>query len=394
MEHLEQFNLFNQVIKVLPSFCNALEEAAGIAVDPESKYQISKYRIDITDSDEIAIREYRRLFDELNFIVTENLRIIKRVNEAVELLKRAFTLMEAVQKNEEKEMSVIASTANELALKIVEKETDKYNKEIDKINKEIQFQMQEKRNEFNEKILDIQECIKPVANAVTLSKMETPITSMTSRPKVPVIKRIKKTNCEILNLFSFGLNKPEEDSDIYVVNENVKTFRTWSALKKCNLIYDSSINCYEEFRRSVICRSNLFFINFDDQGNVFGAFVKKQITKINVFVKDKDHFLFSLNANGRIVTPIRFLPKKNQYDCAVTIFAEVSKKEKKNDTRLYQIGSFELGRGSMGIRAIGEKKSDCCHLSQSYEGIQNLTLTGTNHPAEFTTRRVIVVQME
>ncbi|KAL7720808.1 TLDc domain-containing protein [Entamoeba marina] len=166
----------------------------------------------------------------------------------------------------------------------------------------------------------------------------------------------------------------------------------WSSLKKGNIIYDSTIDSKlsKEFYERILNQPNIYIINVDEFGNIFGSYFKKPIDKIDSWMYTSDHFIFSLESNGKFTQPMKWTANVGE-EGGIRLYDKDIKK-------LYEIGNGEFWSGMrfgyFTIADINVKGSCFCNLSFRYEGIKNDDLNGLNGAQNtFIVNRIVVLQM-
>ncbi|KAL7716627.1 TLDc domain-containing protein [Entamoeba marina] len=176
----------------------------------------------------------------------------------------------------------------------------------------------------------------------------------------------------------------DDDEQLELIGSQLQTLQDWSGLKECSIIFDSNESDAArnnlKFNELIMNKPNLYFINIDKNHNIFGSFMKESITVMNEDIMDEDHFVFTLSRNGKNNIKRWFVKQGKEGGCK--IFSQ-------NDC-LYQIGNANFG--CFGISKLSLRRCVCCTLSEEYEGMSDLDVTGTNLKF-FTTKRIIVLQM-
>ncbi|KAL7721687.1 TLDc domain-containing protein [Entamoeba marina] len=84
--------------------------------------------------------------------------------------------------------------------------------------------------------------------------------------------------------------------------DSISSLKNWSNKDTFNVIFDSDIHgdgwSNNVLRDTVYRRSNLYFITFDINNNVFGGYLNKTINTIGCGIEDDNSFVFSLIRNG------------------------------------------------------------------------------------------------
>ncbi|ELP90497.1 hypothetical protein EIN_018560 [Entamoeba invadens IP1] len=160
----------------------------------------------------------------------------------------------------------------------------------------------------------------------------------------------------------------------------------WGLLPKGSVLYDSDIyggTSSDEFTKRIVGKRNLFFFNFDQKGNVFGAYIKSMITGTDVWIEDSNHFIISIDSTEPITSQKHWFPKGRNAKHALMVY--------KNDpNKLYTVGGF--GYGYFTICKTNVCLSHCVNLSWEYKNMEDTDLNGTNHPQYFLTKRILVIE--
>ncbi|KAL7720104.1 TLDc domain-containing protein [Entamoeba marina] len=84
-----------------------------------------------------------------------------------------------------------------------------------------------------------------------------------------------------------------------LINQSIKFLKEWSQHVKFSILYDTDIDgdSSSSLVNTVMYKKNLYFITIDDEGNVFGGFLDKEITTTNQTISDPKSFVFSLIRN-------------------------------------------------------------------------------------------------
>ncbi|EKE39577.1 hypothetical protein ENUP19_0055G0080 [Entamoeba nuttalli] len=174
-----------------------------------------------------------------------------------------------------------------------------------------------------------------------------------------------------------------EKKMILLMNE----MREWTGRIKMNIIFDSDIDDQNVvcFQRSLMNKPSLYIILFDEKGNIFGGYNRKSISRPGKRMEDKSHFIFSLESNERIDSPIRWFGRGDKPSTCFFLNRETNQ-----IGRLCEIG-FPDGFISVAKTTISQ--SGCVNISNKYKGIDNDDLNNTNNEV-FKLIRILVVQME
>ncbi|KAL7719989.1 TLDc domain-containing protein [Entamoeba marina] len=119
----------------------------------------------------------------------------------------------------------------------------------------------------------------------------------------------------------------------FQTKETISKLKYWSGKKMMNVIYDSDINSLtrEAFILQLLNKQNLYFILFDKENNVFGGFLKQELTRIGSSTTDPNSFVFSLMRNSNISNVMYKISSLFKFD-AFYLSTEV-------ENHLFQFGS-------------------------------------------------------
>ncbi|KAL7716764.1 TLDc domain-containing protein [Entamoeba marina] len=159
--------------------------------------------------------------------------------------------------------------------------------------------------------------------------------------------------------------------------------KSWCGKNRYTIIFDSDRDggCNTCLFHKVFNKSNLYFISFDSDDNVFGGYVSTSVVKGDIQIHDSNSFIFSLMRNGAI-TNKKYSIKSSRSRDAFTISSSLS--------CLYFFG---FDSADIFIDKIGLPKSRCCLNCFQYHNIKDV-LVNKNKPETFITERVLVLQME
>ena len=158
------------------------------------------------------------------------------------------------------------------------------------------------------------------------------------------------------------------------------TLEKWSHLRFKNVIFDSDVDesSNREFNSRIKGRSNLYFINIDENGMVFGGYFDGKIENTEMWNYGNKQFIFTMNEFGK-KGQIKKCNQKKKSGIFIT---------NRNDNMLY---TFYYG---FGIAKPYKKDSYCCpNINKWYEDIDNKTLNNIEKYDKFQTKRILVVEM-
>ncbi|KAL7716402.1 TLDc domain-containing protein [Entamoeba marina] len=329
MEEALKNQQFSQFDQTLPEVENLVKKAESVLAGSVSeKYNLKNYTKVLEGDDKEVIDSYEKMYDELHdTIVNKDSSIVKSI-ETAEKLEKVYTSIKKIADKEEDNSNEMKYSINKLVDRIIEREEQVYQRDV--FNRKKQY---EKRVEE------------------LLQKKMTP-------------------------------TKPP-NSQMEKIGMCMNSLRTWSGLNKCSLIFDSNTDGddNQDLCNKLINKSKLYFINFDDDGNIFGGYFSGEISKINWWLPDPNAFVFSLFRNGR-ENQRMFKIKPQMQHAAFFLYP-------KSDW-LYCFGN---GTRDMSICKIGNENSWCYPCYFDYEGVEK-ALTDYENVDEFPIRRFVVFQME
>lgn len=174
-----------------------------------------------------------------------------------------------------------------------------------------------------------------------------------------LLARVDECHCEDLQSRDIGHE---------LLKENLKVMGVWTRKQNARVLFDSEKDEFTnaEFNTKCLNQQNIAVVGFTTDGDVFGGYLEKAVTKTRTYLKDPNHFAFSLESRGRCLTPQRWFQKDRNGN---TCFCCENNKH----------GFIAFGNG--GGFYLGNERSDsyCCDLSEFYEGIEDETLTGKNN---------------
>ncbi|KAL7714440.1 TLDc domain-containing protein [Entamoeba marina] len=169
--------------------------------------------------------------------------------------------------------------------------------------------------------------------------------------------------------------------DLELNNSNIQFVDKMINENQYKIIFDSDIDGdggNNVLYQRVLNKSNLYFLSFDNEDNVFGGYVKNTIYIANQYLSCENAFIFSLIRNGYMETK-RYNIKKGREDNAFQLYKDQAE-------GLYRFG------GDITIRRVGCHTS-CCDLVD-YEYDKKQPLTNKIYPFKYEVMRIIVVQMK
>ncbi|KAL7716196.1 TLDc domain-containing protein [Entamoeba marina] len=129
------------------------------------------------------------------------------------------------------------------------------------------------------------------------------------------------------------LQEPKRRSykTVPIIKDSIKQLKIWSNKTESSVIFDSKFDGdgsnNNALHNIVFNRSNLYFITFDNDNNVFGGYVDKRIAGSGMpsYVIDEKAFVFSLMKNNKVNAKRYFIEttrKKEHFYYVITIQME------------------------------------------------------------------------
>ena len=147
----------------------------------------------------------------------------------------------------------------------------------------------------------------------------------------------------------------------------VTALKVWTGKATATVVYDSTVDAFTHngLFENVKGKRNIAIVGFTTDGDVFGGFYSKAVTRRNKGFYDPDMFAFSFESHGRCATPQRFVPKGYKMTAYVRFCND------RNEFVMFGVG---------GHFSLGNEKSDswCWAMSDGFEGLERATLTGKN----------------
>ena len=208
---------------------------------------------------------------------------------------------------------------------------------------------------------------------------------MTQYQISPMIYRIQKEVEEVKSVLLDTVSSSDEMNQRRIQEEQLKD---WSHIEKMKPIYDSKTHPHDNltFNNIIMNKPNLYFIMYDEFGNVYGCYMKQPLTKINntwtdaSWNYDKDHFIFTLQI-GSIDCPKRWFARNEQTGMKLSL----------NSSMFFTIGNNQSTQ--MIVSKPYSKTSSIVHIPQYYNGSFKGSHFGIDM-RHFYVRRIIVIQME
>ena len=151
----------------------------------------------------------------------------------------------------------------------------------------------------------------------------------------------------------------------------VNALKEWTGKAKATIIYDSTVDefTHDGLFTKVRGKPNIAVVGFTTDGDVFGGFYSRAVTKQNEQFFDPNIFVFSFESHGRCMTPQRFVVKERVMSAYVRFFQNNS------------CGFVWFGVYDEGGFCLGDERSNsyCFDTSRAFEGLEDTTLTGQNN---------------
>ena len=92
----------------------------------------------------------------------------------------------------------------------------------------------------------------------------------------------------------------------------------WTGKTSAKIIYDSTVDEFTDdgLFNKIQGKPNIALVGFTTDGDVFGGFYSRAVTKHDKGFYDPNIFAFSFESHGRCMTPQRFLVRNGMKDCA------------------------------------------------------------------------------
>ena len=166
---------------------------------------------------------------------------------------------------------------------------------------------------------------------------------------------------------------------------SLSTLEEWCGMKYQCVIYDSDKDGQESsvFTNKILNKSNLYFINYDDNNCIYGGFQKSAIKKLNRHNLDNDYFLFTLNEFGQHGVEKKYSmlsTPKYPTKTGISVFKE-------NDELYYFADGFGV------YKSFLQKSYTYQGVANQYEGAVKGCFNGKYDPNRFVVKRVLVIQM-
>ncbi|EKE39896.1 hypothetical protein ENUP19_0216G0031 [Entamoeba nuttalli] len=327
-EILQRKEEAEQLLKQTEQECRVIEQL--------EQQKLNNHEYELTDKIE-------KIINKLKWKIQLIEGKINKRSEVLQKLKEDFNKISQINQQQEDEEITMKEITNDIIRKLLFIEEMKYKKEIKEIESKFQEMINKRKEEFQLR--------------------RTELTNM----KFIIPNRI--------DIIPFTL---KIDKEFRIIEEYYIYLQNWSNLNEYQILFDSFLDSQNQFNDRVMNKRNLYFINFDEFGYVFGAFVSVPILETNKFISDPNHFIFSLKKS--IFKPMKWNPIGDNSSNALFIY--------RNESYLYQVGHT----GCFIIHQTGVSNSYCKNLQIAYLGAPS-SLSNTESFEDFSVNRVIVIQM-
>ncbi|KAL7714406.1 TLDc domain-containing protein [Entamoeba marina] len=197
------------------------------------------------------------------------------------------------------------------------------------------------------------------------------------------LKQLKKKRNKLnkkLNTFHIDFTMISTTS--LTLSNTFQTLCKWTNYHKAQILFDSDIeSSFGSFKYTILNKEHLYFISFDNKGNIFGNYINTCIDRIGSWIPDSNMFLFSLRNVNHTKTPIQYFPNKIGKKYGLFLYSSL----------IYYW--FACGDDGLRIATPGSNDSKYYDLTREFINISNNSLTGTLPSEQFVVNRFIVVQM-
>ncbi|KAL7715576.1 TLDc domain-containing protein [Entamoeba marina] len=173
-----------------------------------------------------------------------------------------------------------------------------------------------------------------------------------------------------------SLKKSIEENE---VQANARVMENWCGMKYDNIIFDSDRNnsTKQSILSQILNKNYLYFIHFDENGNIFGGYLSEQVHTTDVWIYDDNAFLFTLTRN--------YLTNRNKFNI-----------EKGKEVFWIYSSSQWLYRFGIDLYIFkpGIPRSATYQNKFNYNGIEK-AITDKQGPCQtFSIERIVIVKMK
>ncbi|BFU23275.1 predicted protein [Entamoeba histolytica] len=278
-----------------------------------------------------------------------------------EAIKRGEGIFDRIDETERRRKIVIEKsqeTINQIEImkKQISRIIEECNNDEETLNKT--------RNELIDKIISIEEM-----------NMKNKIIK-TPEERDTITSEFNKKKEEWQTYYSDYLERKKREEEIHQIEE-------WTERRINNIIFDSDKDNWKEdtsvFDQRIMNKEHIIIIIEDEEGNKFGGYVNSKIDKVGQWIYDSKSFVFSLESKGRIEGMKIFDIKQPEYAFYLN---------SQTDNSFFGFG-YDIVIG----KENNKTKSHCYQYAFEYKGIEN-ALCGKELPYNFTTKRIIVIEMK
>ena len=183
-------------------------------------------------------------------------------------------------------------------------------------------------------------------------------------------------------------NKILKQHDVTIKTElkdEIAQLEQWTELKYHELLFDSTVNNWSQYQstfdQKLTQKRRIGIIIEDEENNMFGCFISKQIVKRGEHMKDEHAFIFSLHSNDRYKGMIKFDIKPTWSDWAFIL-------AKQSVDVLFSVGSNDI----CIYKENNKTKCYCKASSFSYNDKEELLVGKIGFDNPFTVKRIRVIQ--
>ncbi|KAL7719393.1 TLDc domain-containing protein [Entamoeba marina] len=350
MDILSNNQLFVQFNNVIPQLMLTTDEAMEYAnIDVEMKRELKKFEVDLQGDDKEDILKYEEMYKQLHESIVQTDKAVLKGSESINQLTQLVEKIQTIHNKEADDSNEMKATINNLVDRIICREEDIFREDVEKSPTEFE----KRKAEFE----------KRKAELITMKVIQT---KPSKRKFTPIVPKVFNGDEELLKL-----------------NRSMDTLKNWCGGVNCNILFDSKVdgNGKRTLSKKVLNHSNVCFISFDEEGNMFGGRVKEEITKTDAKIIDPNAFVFTLFRDGEEKQQ-KFDIKKGNEEFAFYLF-------RKNDCLYY------FGAGSdVNVYKVGSKESWCSQFRYDYNGIKKAITTKQGSAEAFTISRIIAVSFD
>ncbi|KAL7720638.1 TLDc domain-containing protein [Entamoeba marina] len=345
-------NTLPQLQKIL------LEFDGSFSQNYQMKYGLNNFQTDMAitkDSHEKQMNKCMEECERLDLEIMNQQQLVDESDKVMEHFQELFDSINLIRTKESSELKQLKKDKNDLVDMMIEKEENNCNKEVKQLNNQI--------NNLNNEIIEKNKRLDQ---------------------KIKELKKFKTINK--YSYVSSQIQHKHMDSKGFWIHLN--NLREWSGHYNYNLIYDTDEDgCDNEiFGNRLMNKNNLYIINIDEKGNIFGCYCNNSIKQMDVSTFNSIKFVFSLQNSSSLKPLAQRWKLKDLSDGSITLW--------KNKDCLYGIGG---DNGWVAVHKTHLSTSRCCSISKWLNNIEDDGLNGTYwetfHQQRFKIDRIVVLQM-